>query len=237
MSAGLISAGTLACATLEQAASNKSSIVSHSSQHFQVLVRAPSGPRPKSPGALFKLVKKVALTNSTGTSGFNVSTALGALVLQCAENVLLGSALPLSDIVVLWTPQTNFLASSLCPPFWSHAGGFWDNPSALPVLPPPTESAVGPQSAPACRSIGFAPRLPIGHCGNGWCLTNWHNLLQEAFETCFCQKNFAHIVILFTPGILQSNLSKTNFLVCNKAMISFVISDVPLAILRTVSVP
>ena len=59
-------------------------------------------------------------------------------------------------------------------------------------------------------------RFQIGHCGNKWSLTNWHNLLQEAFETCLCQRNFAHIVLLIIPGVSQRNLSQTNFLVCNK---------------------
>ena len=75
MSAGLTSAGILACATLEQAAS-KSSIVSHSSSNtFKCSYVHPPGPSEDPRGALFKLVKNVALSNSTGTSGSNSNTS------------------------------------------------------------------------------------------------------------------------------------------------------------------
>ena len=89
MIAGVTSAGTLACVTLVQAAS-KSSIVSHSSSN----TLGCSHVHPPVPGedprrALFKLVRNVALSNSTGTSGSNSNTScVNGPVLQCAESVL-----------------------------------------------------------------------------------------------------------------------------------------------------
>ena len=83
-------AGTLACATLEQAASELH-CVAFVKQHFQVLARAPSGPKRRSPGEHSSNWSRTWLHPIPLKQHVlcqRPDHLLGAPVMQCAESVL-----------------------------------------------------------------------------------------------------------------------------------------------------
>ena len=138
-------------------------------QHFQVLVRAPSRSRRRSPGSTLQTGQERGSVQFHWDFWLKLQHILS--VLQCAESVL-----------VSWgqrTLDTSPRTSSLCPPFWSHAGGDSGTIHLHSLsLPPPTKSAIGLRKI--CRIVSITHLSPLsqllflGNNMNGNKRNNFH---------------------------------------------------------------